>query len=111
MTRPIAICATVVAICFATSNSAHDLPNEKIVSVGENTYMIRVGGKPVDVAIKEAMKRATEYCAGTKQTMIIKYEAFDMVRLQAHLELRSVTASTDQWERSSMSRPVMPVCG
>ena len=78
MTRAITVCATFLAICLATSSLAEDLPNEKIVSVGPNTYKIRVGGKPLDIAAKQAMKRATEYCARTKQTVIVKYEAFDM---------------------------------
>jgi hypothetical protein len=78
MTRAIAVCATVFAICLATSNSAQDLAPDEIVSVGQNTYKLRVVDKLIDVADKRAMKRASEYCTRMKQTMVVKYKTFDV---------------------------------
>lgn len=80
MTRALTMYVTVLAICLATSSSAEDLVPGKIVSVGQNTYMIRVtGGFPdLDVDARQAMKRAREYCAGMKQTVVVKGQAWDM---------------------------------
>jgi hypothetical protein len=78
MTRAITVCVTVLVTCLATSTSAEDLPVEKIVSVGQNTFKIRVGGKLLHVAAERAMQRANEYCAGMKQTVIVKYRTWDM---------------------------------
>jgi hypothetical protein len=78
MTRAIAVCATVLAICLATSNSAQELAPEEIVSVGQNTYKIRVEGKLLHVAAERAMKRASEYCTGMKQIVAVKYRTWDL---------------------------------
>ena len=78
MTRAITVCATVLVTCLATSTLAEDLPVEKIVSVGQNTFKIRVGGKLLHVAAERAMQRANEYCAGMKQTVIVKYRTWDL---------------------------------
>jgi hypothetical protein len=78
MTRALTVCATVLAICLATSNSAQDLAAEKIVSVGQNTYKIRVEGKLVHVAAERAMKRASDYCTGMKQTVVVKHRTWDL---------------------------------
>ena len=53
------------------------MPVEKIVSVGQNTFKIRVEGK-LDVAAERAMLRANEHCAGMKQIVIVKYRTWDM---------------------------------
>lgn len=78
MMRAIAVCASVLASCVATGNSAQDLTPGKIVSVGQNTYKVRVVNEPVDVADRQAMKRASEHCAKMNQTMVVKSKAFDM---------------------------------
>jgi hypothetical protein len=78
VTRAITVCAAVLAICLATTNSAGDLPIEKIVSVGQNTFKIRVADKLLDVAAERAMKRANEYCAGMKQAVVEKYRTWDL---------------------------------
>jgi hypothetical protein len=78
MTRAITVCATVLAICLATSNSAQDLAPEKIVSVGQNTYKIRVVGKLVDLSDKRAMKRASEFCTEMKKTMVVNDKTWDL---------------------------------
>ena len=78
MTHVLTVCATVFAICLATSSSAQDLAPEKIVSVGQNTYKIRVGGKLLHVAADRAMKLASEYCTGTKQIVAVKYRTWDL---------------------------------
>lgn len=80
MTRALTMYATVLAICLATSSSAADLAPGKIVSVGRNTYMIRLaGGYPdLDVDARQAMRRAREYCAGMEQTVVVKGQAWDM---------------------------------
>jgi len=79
MTRAITACATVLAMSLATSHAAEeDLTPEKIVSVGQNTYKIRVGGKLLDVAAERAMKRASEYCTGIKRSVVVKYRTWDL---------------------------------
>lgn len=59
MTRALTMYATVLAICLATSSSAGDFAPGKIVSVGQNIYMIRVtGGFPdLDVDARQAMRQ------------------------------------------------------
>lgn len=45
--------------------------------MGQDDYEIRLGA-PIDVAERLAKRRASEYCAETKETTVVKYEAFDM---------------------------------
>ena len=54
------------------------MPVEKIVSVGQNNFKIRVEGKLLDVAAERAMQRANEYCDGMKQTVIVTYRTWDL---------------------------------
>lgn len=60
----------------ATSTEGN-LPPGEIVRVGQDAYEIRLGAQ-IDVAERLAKKRASEYCAGMKKIMVVKYEAFDM---------------------------------
>jgi hypothetical protein len=78
MTRAFFICAAVLATRIATSNSAQDSVPGEIISVGQNTYRIRLVNEPIDVADRRAMKRAGEYCARMKQTMVVRDKTFDM---------------------------------
>lgn len=79
MTRAITVCATVLAICLGTSYAAEeDLTPDKIVSVGQNEYKIRMVNQDLHVAAERAMKRASEYCTGMKKTVVVKYRTWDL---------------------------------
>ncbi len=84
MTRAVVVCAAVLATCIATSNSAQNLAPGEIVSAGQDTYRTRVISdaidKPldIDVADTHAMRLASEHCAKTKKTMIVKDKTIDM---------------------------------
>lgn len=78
MTRAFTVCATVLAICLATSSSAQGLSVDKIIAVGPNTYKIREEGKLFHINAQRAMKRAREYCAGMKKTVVAKGQTWDL---------------------------------
>lgn len=77
MTRVIVICMAVLAICVSTSNLAQDLTPGEVVSIGQNTYKIRITNELPGVADRRAMKLASEYCTRINRTMVVKDITFD----------------------------------
>ena len=57
---------------------AQDLVPGEIVSVGQNTYRLRITGKLIGVADRQAKKRARDYCTQMSRTMLVKGITFDM---------------------------------
>jgi hypothetical protein len=78
LTRALTVCAMALGVCLATNSSGQELVPETIVSVGENTYKIRVQGKLLHVVGDLARKRASEYCARMKQTVAVKDQSWDL---------------------------------
>jgi len=71
--------ATVLTACGSKSESlGQDLRPGEIASVGNDSYEIRLTSKPMEAWDKEAMKRASEYCARTGQTVVVKNKTLDL---------------------------------
>lgn len=71
--------ATILAVCGpGSSSSEQELTPGEIVVVGKNAYKLRVTDDRIDVADRQAMKRAREYCARMHQTVVVKDKLFEM---------------------------------
>jgi hypothetical protein len=93
MMRTTLVCAAILASCLATSISAQKVAAGEIVVVGRSTYTLWVADDRIAVADKQAMKRASEYCARLNQTMGVKGKLFDMgFGYLPHLQLRTAAA-------------------
>lgn len=78
MTRVITVYATVLAVCLVTRGSAEDLPIDKIVSIDQNRFKIRFAGRKYLHDARDQMRRANEYCAAMKQTVVVKDQTWDL---------------------------------
>jgi hypothetical protein len=78
VTCAITACAGLLALCLATGSSAQGLSLDKIASVAPNTYMIREGDRLFDVDAQRAMKRAREYCARMRKTVVTRGQTWDV---------------------------------